>query len=130
MIKIKKEITSTFTKEITVNKKTMYNFSWHNILPENYNLISERLYFDLNLNIDYQYNKNNNKIILMGQYNEKFWFFKIIKDAHKYSYKFSAKKPLLENIDSLKISILDWYNIIKHIDVNQLEVEYAVAPEE
>ncbi|MBU1076975.1 MAG: hypothetical protein KKH98_06770, partial [Spirochaetes bacterium] len=88
---------------------------------------SEKLFFNLDIDIDYKKNKIDNKIILIGQYDDKFWFFKIIKDTVKDSYYFSAKKPLLDNIHNLKISILDWYNIITRIEPEKLEIEYAVS---
>ncbi len=126
-IKIKKSKTNKIIKETTVNKKNIYTIEWKNIIPDNFIIITEKLFFNFDLDIEYEENTKNNKIILIGQYNNKFWFFKIIKDSYKYSYEFSVKKPLLENIDNLRISIFDWYGIIKKIEPEKLEVEYAIS---
>lgn len=126
-IEVKNIYTDKITRDCTINKKNLYTFKWKKLVPEDYTLISEKLFFSLNLKIQYKKNKTSNKIILIGQYNNKFWFFKIIKDSHKYSYKFSIKKPLLESINDLKISILDWYHIIQKIEPLKLEIEYAIS---
>lgn len=126
-IEVKNIYTNKMTCDCTINKKNLYTFKWKKLIPEDCTLISEKLFFSLNLKIQYKKNKTNNKIILIGQYNNKFWFFKIIKDSHKYSYKFSIKKPLLEKINDLKISILDWYHVIHKIEPEKLEIEYAIS---
>jgi|GEM_PF-3461773 len=126
-IEVKKLCTNKITKDCTLNRKNIYSFAWEGIVPDDYSLISEKLFFNLDIDIDYKKNKIDNKIILIGQYDDKFWFFKIIKDTVKDSYYFSAKKPLLDNIHNLKISILDWYNIITRIEPEKLEIEYAVS---
>ena len=129
MIEVKKINANEVTEDFTNNGKRIFVFKWDNILPDGYHLISEKIFFNLNFDIKYHEERENNKIILIGEHNDEFWFFKIIKDAHDYLYTFSVKKPLMENIKDLKIYLLDWYKNIKKIDPRVIEIEYAIAKE-
>ena len=129
MIEVKKAYADEVSEDFTYNKKKTFVFKWDDILPDGKHLISEKIFFNLNFEIKYKEKRENNKIILIGEHNDKFWFFKIIKDAHEYSYVFSVKKPSIENIRDLKIYLVDWYSNIKKINPKKMEIEYAVAKE-
>lgn len=127
MIEIKKVIADEVIEDYTYKKRKVFIFKWGNILPDGKHFASDKIFFNLDFEIEYKAKRDNNKIILIGEHNDEFWFFKIIKDAHDYSYKFSIKKPLKESVKDLKIYLVDWYKNIKEIDVKKMEIEYAVA---
>ncbi len=123
---INKKIDKTI-EEISENGKKLFTLVWYNLVPEDYFIISEYIYINLDINLKFKKKSSNGKVIIIGECNDKFWFFKIIKKANKKALQFSAKKPLYSIISSIKIIIVDWYDNLKSLKINDTEIEYAIG---
>ncbi len=114
-------------EEISENGKKLFTLVWSDLVPKDYFIISEYIYITLDLNLKFKRKSNKNKIILIGECDDKLWFFKIIKKTNKQALQFSAQKPLYNIINSIKIIIVDWYGSLKTLKINETELEYAVG---
>jgi hypothetical protein len=117
-----------FNEEMTDDNRKIWTFIWTGLYNDGYKIISDEIYFNFDIKIKFKKTESNNKIIFGGECNEKFWFFKIIKKVNP-PLNFSIKKPIYDFINEFKIVIIDWYNVIKSIQVNDITVEYAVGKE-
>ncbi len=125
-IEIKRKRSEEMTVEVIKKRRKVFIFKWNNILPWKSVLISDKIFFYLDFNIKYKKPEDDNKIILFGEFNDEFWFFRFINDTQKETVKFAVDKPLIERIHKLQIYIIDWYKIAKKIDFKKMEIEYAV----
>ncbi|MDD5066481.1 MAG: hypothetical protein PHF84_05485 [bacterium] len=129
-IEIKSREPDEFTEDMTVDEKQLFAFKWNSITPANYSIISEKIFFHFDLDIRYNKETDKNKLVLIGEYNDKFWFFKIIRKKPSDPLAFNIKKPALEKIHEIKISIVDWYNVITKFNPVNIGIEYAVSRDE
>ncbi len=122
-------ITKSATKILTATEnKKLYTIMWDNLVKDKKRkMISEFVYFDCSINLKYKKTKKEPKVIFLGEYNQKFWFFKIIKKIKNNSYQFEIKKPVYDNVENIQIFIIDWYDVIKELKINKFEVEYAIS---
>ena len=130
MITIKRRYTTEIIHEIEYKGRKVFVLKWSRILPKGCEMASEKIFFNLNFEIKYKSLENPLKVILIGEQNNKFWFFKIIKEMKDNNYSFSAKKPLIEETNELKIYFIDWQKNIKNIIPKRMGIEYAVSEEE
>ncbi len=114
--------------DYTTQEKKLYTIEWNNLIENNKNkMISEFIFFDCSLELKYKKIKKEPKLIFLGEYNDKFWFFKIIKKINKNKYVFEIKKPVYDSIKSIKVFIIDWYDVVKELKINEFVIEYAVS---
>ena len=128
-IEIKRKRSEEMIEEVIRKRRKVFVFKWNKILPRKSVLISDKIFFYLDFNIKYKKPGNDNKIILFGEFNDKFWFFKFINDSHEGTIKFAVDKPLMDKIHKLSIYIIDWYKIAKKINFKKMEIEYGVSRE-
>ena len=126
-MEIKKIQSQEMIKSFTDSGLKLYIFQWKEVLKNNCKLISEKIFFKLNLNIKQKSISNNDKIILLGECNDQYWFFKIFSDFKRGPYKFSIKKPSVTDIQDFTIYLIDWYSIIEEISPQEMEVEFAIT---
>ena len=125
-IEVKRKRSDEVTVELIKKRRKIFIFKWDKIMPRKSRLISDQLIFHLDFKVKLKKTINNDKIILFGEFNDQFWFFRIIKDINDHTYELAVDKPLMEKIHSLKLYIIDWYSIIHKIEFNKMEIEYAV----
>lgn len=118
-----------FKEECTESGKKIYNFYFNDIKENKFKLISEEIFFDLNIDMTFKKDMDKNKIVLIGGYNNQFWFFKIISKNKKNPFVFSIKKPLLQEINQINLSIIDWDNVLTKFVPQKIVLEYAICRE-
>ncbi len=114
-------------EDISDSGKKIYTLVWYNLVEKDMIIISEYIYINLDVEIKFKKNSKEKKIVLIGEYNNKFWFFKIIKEGNSQSLAFSAKRPNNNFIDNINIAIVDWSNSISKLNINDANIEYAVG---
>ena len=62
----------------------------------------------------------------MGEHDNAFWFYRIIKDSHKYHFQFNVNRPAVDHFYELNLYIIDWYGIIKNVKADNMQMEYSV----
>ncbi len=122
---INKKFDVTYNED---SEKNIYTIEWKDIIKKNSDkhIISEVIFFKGNINITYKKNSKKREVIFLGEYDNKFWFFKILKKINK-EIIFEIKKPILDEVTSIKIFIIDWYNILNDIKIDDFSIEFAIA---
>lgn len=129
-IEIKKIKMDDFSEDLTGDDKQLFSFKWKGVTPAGFAVISEKFFFNFDIDIQYKRDTDRNKMVLAGEYNDKFWFFKILRKKANEPFSFEVKKPAIEKVHEIRISVIDWYNVITRFIPKDLEIEYAVAREE
>ncbi len=113
-IEIYNKKSDEFVEQLSVHEMSLFSFKWRNLNSSSLVIISDEIFFHLDLDIHYKKSGEQKKMILMAEYNNKFWFFKILNEPLKGAFSFSVKKPLLERINEINLFVIDWYKIIKN----------------
>ncbi|MBN1898451.1 MAG: hypothetical protein JW827_06710 [Spirochaetes bacterium] len=114
-------------EELSEKNKKLFIMKWDKLVPPDFFIISEYIYIHLDLSIQYNEKIKTDKIIMIGECNENFWFFKIINRSKDPLFQFMAKKPSDDIISTIKVIIVDWYGVINSLKINNTELEYAVG---
>jgi len=121
---IKKIKSSNQGIEYITNRRKVFVYRFDTLVKAE-KIIEDKIFLNFDIKIQFKENRENNKFILYGENNGTFWFYKIIRINEIPPYKFLLDKPV-GDIRELNLYILDWYNVIKRIEMNKIEIEMVI----